>query len=115
MPEASLPPSDARLLQISPEDNIGVVTTASQPGVSLACGAVAVTLLDPVPAGHKVALVPIRKGEKVVKYGAPIGSATSDILPGQHVHTHNLRSDYLPTYTLSGTDRYLGRSEDAKE
>jgi hypothetical protein len=50
--------------------------------------------------GHKVALVPIAAGEKVCKYGAPIGSATRQIRPGEHVHTHNLASDYLPTYTL---------------
>jgi hypothetical protein len=33
----------------------------------------------------------------VVKYGAPIGSATRDIGPGEYVHTHNVKSDYLPT------------------
>jgi hypothetical protein len=33
----------------------------------------------------------------VIKYGAPIGSATRDIAPGEYVHTHNLKSDYLPT------------------
>ena len=41
----------------------------------------------------------IRAGEKVLKYGAVIGTATSDIGRGEHVHTHNLESDYLPTYT----------------
>ena len=30
----------------------------------------------------------------------PIGSATRDIEPGEHVHLHNMKSDYLPTYTL---------------
>ena len=35
----------------------------------------------------------------VLKYGAVIGTATSDIGRGEHVHTHNLESDYLPTYT----------------
>ena len=50
-----------------------------------------------VPVGHKVCVRPILRGEKVLKYGASIGSATSDIRPGQHVHTHNLESDYLPS------------------
>jgi len=44
-----------------------------------------------------VAIRPIGPGEKVLKYGCPIGSATEPIQPGQHVHTHNLRSDYLPS------------------
>ena len=37
-------------------------------------------------------------GDKIVKYGAPIGSTTCAIAAGEHVHTHNLRSDYLPTF-----------------
>ncbi|HRJ73596.1 MAG TPA: SAF domain-containing protein [Terrimicrobiaceae bacterium] len=42
----------------------------------------------------------IRTGEKILKYGVPIGSATCDIAFGEHVHLHNMKSDYLPTYTL---------------
>ena len=51
-----------------------------------------------LPLGHKVATRAIAAGEKVVKYGAPIGSAMRAIAQGEHVHTHNLRSDYLPTF-----------------
>jgi hypothetical protein len=35
-----------------------------------------------------------------VRYGAIIGTVTAPIAAGAHVHTHNLESDYLPTYTL---------------
>ena len=45
-----------------------------------------------VPAGHKIALADIKKGEKVIKYGYPIGVATQDIKKGDFVHTHNLAS-----------------------
>jgi len=41
----------------------------------------------------------IAQGEKVCKYGCPIGSATRPIEVGQHVHVHNLKSDYFPTFT----------------
>jgi altronate dehydratase len=64
-------------------------------------------LPDRVPTGHKLALAPVAAGEKVVKYGSPIGSATRDIQPGEYVHLHNLRSDYLPTYTLDGSNPFL--------
>lgn len=47
---------------------------------------------ETIPFGHKVALVPIARDESVIKYGHPIGRATGDILPGDHVHTHNLVS-----------------------
>lgn len=51
----------------------------------------AAALQDATPIGHKVALVPMRKGEAVIKFGAVIGHATTDIAPGEHVHLHNLR------------------------
>jgi len=34
----------------------------------------------------------IKKGEKVIKYGEPIGQATTDIKKGEHVHVHNIKS-----------------------
>ena len=44
-----------------------------------------------IPLGHKIALVPLAKGAPVVKFGAVIGFATADIIPGDHVHLHNLQ------------------------
>ena len=48
------------------------------------------TVRDPVPLGHKVALVDIGKGEPVRKYGEVIGKASQKIASGRHVHIHNL-------------------------
>ena len=39
-------------------------------------------------------------GERVIKYGAPIGRASRAIAPGDHVHLQNLVSDYTATYAL---------------
>ena len=90
---------DRRLLRLSPDDNVGVVAATIEAGQTLLLAGRPLRFLDRVPLGQKVALVPIAAGEKVRKYGAPIGSAKDPIQPGQHVHTHNVRSDYLPTYT----------------
>ncbi len=46
-----------------------------------------------IPFGHKVALVDIKKGENIIKYGYPIGHALVDIKKGEHVHTHNLKTN----------------------
>jgi len=46
-----------------------------------------------IPAGHKVATKDIAKGENVIKYGSPIGHATSPIKAGDFVHTHNLKTN----------------------
>ena len=43
--------------------------------------------------GHKYALRAIAAGENVVKYGMPIGHATCDIAPGEHVHVHNVKTN----------------------
>jgi altronate dehydratase len=92
-------PIDPRLLQLAPEDNIAVAKTTIPAGQSIVIGGESAVCDRAIPTGHKVAIVAIAAGEKVVKYGAPIGSATCDIRPGQYVHTHNVKSDYLPTYT----------------
>ena len=42
--------------------------------------------------GHKYAIKPIAKGEKVIKYGYPIGEAQCDINEGEQVHSHNLKT-----------------------
>ena len=44
--------------------------------------------------GHKIAISDIKKGEKVVKYGQPIGTASQDITKGDWVHVHNAKDDY---------------------
>jgi len=51
-----------------------------------------VTAMKEIPLGHKVAIVQIKKGEPVIKYGMAIGNATTEITVGDHVHTHNLKT-----------------------
>jgi hypothetical protein len=101
------PATDTRLLRLSPADNIGVVTRAIEAGETLLTAGRPISVSRRIPIGHKIALLPVAPGEKVFKYGAPIGSATCQIQPGDYVHTHNLKSDYLPTYTLDGSNPYL--------
>ncbi len=43
--------------------------------------------------GHKYAIRDIKKGENIIKYGNPIGHATCDIKKGEHVHSHNLKTN----------------------
>lgn len=50
--------------------------------------------------GHKYAIRDISCGENIIKYGNPIGHATSDIKKGEHIHTHNMKTN------LSGVIEY---------
>ena len=43
--------------------------------------------------GHKYARIDIKNGENIIKYGEPVGHATSDIKKGEHVHTHNMKTN----------------------
>jgi len=94
------------LLRLADADPVAVATRDLEAGEHVAVGEIALVLPARVPLGHKVALRRIEPGEKVLKYRVPIGTATAAITPGEVVHTHNLRSDYLPTYTLEAGHRF---------
>jgi (2R)-sulfolactate sulfo-lyase subunit alpha len=51
-----------------------------------------IEVLEPIPFGHKVALVDIGEGTEVIEYGQPVAVALADIGVGQMVHVHNIRS-----------------------
>jgi altronate dehydratase len=79
------------VIVISEADNVATALEALAPGTVLnAVGTL--TVRDPIPRGHKIAIRPIAAGGPVVKYGSPIGVAIADIAAGAHVHTHNLSS-----------------------
>lgn len=57
--------------------------------------------------GHKYATKDINANEKIIKYGNPIGHAICDIKCGEHIHSHNMKTnlsdkfeyEYKPNYT----------------
>ena len=58
--------------------------------------------LEDISFGHKIALYQIEMGEKVIKYGTPIGEAIQTIPKGAHVHLHNLKSLQWKGETIEG-------------
>ena len=52
-----------------------------------------VTLAEDIAKGHKFAITFIEEGEQIIKYGNPIARATQNISAGEHVHTHNARTN----------------------
>ena len=87
-------------VHLSPADNIVVLARSVNSGECIRIAEGTVVINQAISLGHKLALRQIQAGEKILKYGAPIGSALTSIAPGEHVHLHNMKSDYLPTYTL---------------
>lgn len=70
------------ILQIHPLDNVAVALSDIAAGDGIAAEA--------VPTAHKISLRSIAKGERIIKYGQMIGTATVDIPAGHWVHVHNV-------------------------
>jgi altronate hydrolase len=79
-------------LVISAADNVATALEALEAGATIHVGDISVAVVDRIPRGHKIAIRAIPAGGAVVKYGSPIGTASSDIAAGAHVHTHNVAS-----------------------
>ncbi len=90
---------DARLILLAPEDNCVIAATTLPAGTVVQIDGEALTLTATIALGHKLARRALASGDKVIRYGAPIGHVTTNVQKGAHLHTHNLTSDYLPTYT----------------
>jgi (2R)-sulfolactate sulfo-lyase subunit alpha len=89
-----------KLLRIHRDDNVLIVVAPVRAGDRDLVEGREVLFTQNIAIGHKVAARDIKVGEKVYKCGVPIGSAKEAIPAGAHVHLHNLKSDYIATYTL---------------
>lgn len=105
--------TDDRLLLLDPRDTVLVVRARIRAGEHIFVDGREVRVPADLPLGHKVARAAIAAGGRIVKYGAPIGSATEAIPAGAHVHVHNVRSDYTPTYHLEDVRAAYGAGEGA--
>ena len=76
----------ALYIRLHPADSVGVLREDVEAGTDVG----GVIARAAVRSGHKIALTAIDEGATVLKYGQPIGVASSAIAPGDHVHTHNL-------------------------
>lgn len=92
--------NDSRLIKLAEADNVLILSTKLPAGEVIQVAGVEVSLPDALSLGHKIAARNIAAGETVLKYNFPIGVAMIDIALGSHVHVHNVRSDYTPTYVI---------------
>jgi len=106
-----------QVLSLHPDDNVAIAIAPLSPGDDL--GDTGLTVVDAIPAGHKVATATIPAGSVVRKYGQIIGNSTVDIQVGGHVHSQNLGmgdhkqshawSDDLPDVVQAKTeDHFMG-------
>lgn len=86
-------PAPSRMMRVHSADPIAIALADVPAGAIFTppSGEPVKALVD-IRQGHKMALVSIPAGTRVLRYGASIGEAIRDIVPGEHVHSHNLRS-----------------------
>ncbi|MDR2447283.1 MAG: altronate dehydratase family protein [Treponema sp.] len=108
----------AKAIRIHTLDTVAVALEPLEKGETAAIedafGGAPVVCADDIPSGHKIALKDIEKGEKVVKYGHPIGKASQAIPAGAHVHTHNLQTLLAETPEYHWTPPQTAAHTDAK-
>lgn len=80
------------VIHLNPADNVCVATRNLEAGSVKVAPHRTLSLNGAVRMGHKIALSPIPKGGRVLRYGQTIGFATCAIEAGDWVHTHNLHA-----------------------
>ena len=81
------------------KDNVGVVVIeTTKKGQD--CSAwimendktIKVSSIVEIPLGHKIALIDLKEGDTILKYGHDIGKVVKPIKKGDHVHVHNVKT-----------------------
>ena len=94
-----------------------VVTSTRSLSIGTLVDGVSTTAL--IPSGHKAATTQMGLGDPVRKYAQLIGYASSNIMPGDHVHTHNVdfrntameyefSTDLRPVLPATKQDTFMG-------
>lgn len=79
------------VIRLDTADNVVVARIEIKAGTGISTEGF--NALADVPQGHKLATRSIRQGEPVLKYNTVIGYAAEDLVPGDYLHSHNIRFD----------------------
>ncbi len=97
-----------QFIKIHRQDNVAVALQDLPVGTLLDIEGQQLKLKQDIGRGHKFALSAIAENQDVIKYGYPIGHALCHVEPGEHIHTHNVKTNlkdindykYLPELTV---------------
>jgi len=94
--------SSTLTIRLHAADNVVVARTDILPGTEIP--GEGVTLLDPIPGGHKLTTRAIPKGEALRKYDQIIGFAAEDLEPGRHAHVDTVEMHAFERDPAPGTE-----------
>ncbi len=75
-------------------DNVAVAVRDLDAGVEILPG---LRTLEPIPQAHKIALLPIREGGEIIRYGVVLGYAKYNIPAGAWINEHMLNLPASPS------------------
>ena len=81
------------ILKINPADNVVVAIQPQSAGAVITVDGKKITVLEDVPAGHKIAIQDLAQGENVIKYGFPIGHAKEAKKAGSWMNENNIKTN----------------------
>lgn len=99
-----------QFIQINPQDNVAVALQDLPAQTLISLNGQDIKLRSDIARGHKFALTSIAPHQHVIKYGYSIGHALCNIQAGEHIHTHNVKTNlsdindyqYQPELTTQG-------------
>ncbi|MBN1285410.1 MAG: altronate dehydratase [Anaerolineae bacterium] len=84
-------PDKIPAIQTHPNDDVIILLEDARAGdIAVTRAGIEQPLNAGIPRGHKAAVRAIAPGQPVRRYGQIIGFACTAIMPGDHVHTHNI-------------------------
>lgn len=88
--------TSTRVIRVHPDDNVAIVVAPGGLPEGTEIEGAVITCMD-IPQGHKVALMEMAEGDRIIRYGEVIGTAVKGIACGAHVNETNVQ---LPTPPL---------------
>lgn len=82
-----------KYLKINSADNVAVAIEPLKQGESIVVDGAVVSIIEDIPAGHKVALKNFVEGENVIKYGYPIGHVLKDRPKGSWMNENHIKTN----------------------
>lgn len=99
-------------LRLHPTDNTAVSRRLIKAGQTVLVDGLAVTAVDDISFGHKIALADLQVGDSIRKYGQEIGTAATVISAGSWVHTHNVQANIAAHDIQFSTQLRIPKSPD---
>ncbi|HGO5816234.1 TPA: UxaA family hydrolase [Mannheimia haemolytica] len=82
-----------QFIKIHHQDNVAVALQNLAKNTPLDVDGKQVLLQADIARGHKFAIDNISQDQNIIKYGYPIGHALQPIYIGEHIHTHNVKTN----------------------